>query len=269
MRTVLALVTVSLVVGCGGSVTMGVADPTASTFDGLPCDVAAVLQNRCTSCHGATLAGSAPYSLASRADLIELAPAPYATQTKAQRALARMAATTAPMPPTPASAATAAEQASLAAWVDGGMPAGSCGAPQIVCTSGVTSSAREGTSMRPGGACQSCHQGNGEARGYQFMGTVYATFHEQNNCEGKPAAGVVVDILSGDGSGKVLLTIAVSSPSGNFYQGSGVATPYRARVRDASGKTREMLTPQTSGDCNACHTELGTNGAPGRIAWPN
>jgi hypothetical protein len=26
-----------------------------------------------------------------------------------------------------------------------------------------------------------------------------------------------------------------------------------------------MTTPQTIGDCNGCHTQSGSNGAPGRI----
>jgi hypothetical protein len=29
----------------------------------------------------------------------------------------------------------------------------------------------------------------------------------------------------------------------------------------------EMLTAQTNGDCNVCHTTLGAQGAPGRIHW--
>jgi len=29
-----------------------------------------------------------------------------------------------------------------------------------------------------------------------------------------------------------------------------------------------MLTPLMTGDCNSCHTETGTNNAPGRIMLP-
>ena len=29
-----------------------------------------------------------------------------------------------------------------------------------------------------------------------------------------------------------------------------------------------MITPQTEGDCNACHTPFGTKLAPGRIVLP-
>jgi hypothetical protein len=43
--------------------------------------------------------------------------------------------------------------------------------------------------------------------------------------------------------------------------------PFRAKVV-ADGRERVMLMPQTNGDCNACHTESGKNGAPGRIVLP-
>jgi hypothetical protein len=66
------------------------------------------------------------------------------------------------------------------------------------------------------------------------------------------------------------------SPSGNFYypnrnaigsNGKNIALPYRARVVRADGGVVEMRTPQTNGDCNACHTVSGLNSAPGRIVW--
>jgi hypothetical protein len=259
-----------IVTGTGTGTGGGSGSTTGLTFDGLPCSVATVLQNNCTRCHGATLAGGAPYSLTTRADLIQLAPAPYAAQTKGQRCVARMAAATAPMPPAGTGAVAAADQAAFSDWVDAGMPAGTCGSvapPQIVCTSGVMSSSREGQNMRPGEACQGCHQGNGEARGYSYMGTVYPTLHEQTDCDSLPPSSVVVDILD-PSSGAVLQTLAPSSRSGNFL-GSGVV-PYKARVRNlSSGNVLTMTTAQTSGDCNSCHTELGANGAPGRIIWPN
>lgn len=40
--------------------------------------------------------------------------------------------------------------------------------------------------------------------------------------------------------------------------------PYTAKViRD--GVESKMLTPQSNGDCNACHSVDGASGAPGRI----
>ena len=35
-----------------------------------------------------------------------------------------------------------------------------------------------------------------------------------------------------------------------------------------NGIERAMVTPQTLGDCNACHTQNGLQGAPGRIIVP-
>jgi hypothetical protein len=34
------------------------------------------------------------------------------------------------------------------------------------------------------------------------------------------------------------------------------------------GRERAMVTMQTSGDCNSCHTQNGANAAPGRIVLP-
>ena len=48
---------------------------------------------------------------------------------------------------------------------------------------------------------------------------------------------------------------------------SELALPYRAKVV-VGGRERVMLTPQTNGDCNACHTQAGAEGAPGRIIVP-
>jgi mono/diheme cytochrome c family protein len=46
-----------------------------------------------------------------------------------------------------------------------------------------------------------------------------------------------------------------------------LALPYTAKVVQ-NGKTRAMGAAQTSGDCNACHTPTGANGAPGRVTIP-
>ena len=55
---------------------------------------------------------------------------------------------------------------------------------------------------------------------------------------------------------------------GNFHIDNGsLALPYTARVI-YQGRTREMTTPQTHGDCNACHTQSGVGAAPGRILLP-
>ena len=43
--------------------------------------------------------------------------------------------------------------------------------------------------------------------------------------------------------------------------------PFTAKVT-YQGRERAMTAPQTSGDCNGCHTQAGANGAPGRITLP-
>ena len=54
---------------------------------------------------------------------------------------------------------------------------------------------------------------------------------------------------------------------GNFSYRGTVAKPYTAKVT-YMGKERIMVTAQTSGDCNSCHTQTGVNSAPGRIITP-
>lgn len=246
----------------------------------LPCDVAQLLAARCLSCHGEPLAGGAPQPLRSRADLAAASPL-FPGKTLAERSLARLQESAAPMPPSPAPMATPGEVAAFQAWVQAGLPVGECGtldagvpdagpAPTTCASNSYWSFGDNGSShMKPGEACVSCHQVREPFRAYYFMGTVFGGFHEQNDCNAAPPAGLVVDII--DANGLVALTIPVRSPSGNFYSTSraaGVALPYTARVRDAQGHLRVMVGPQMNGDCNSCHTEQGAQNAPGRIAWP-
>jgi hypothetical protein len=55
--------------------------------------------------------------------------------------------------------------------------------------------------------------------------------------------------------------------AGNFSFEGSVALPFQAKVV-YMGRERMMGTPQSSGDCNGCHTQSGTNGSPGRILLP-
>lgn len=120
--------------------------------------------------------------------------------------------------------------------------------------------------MNPGEPCVSCHLRRERERAYFFMGTVHGGLHEEDLCNGAPSSETTVEII--DANGNVALTLTPRPRSGNFYSNSTraqIALPYTARVR--SGDTvREMVTPQTSGDCNSCHTADGSGGAPGRIS---
>ena len=244
----------------------------AAGFDitGLPCDVAAMLAASCSSCHGATPTGGAPNALTTYEQLT--APSMSVPGlTVAQLSLQRMKDAKAPMPP---GGGSASDIAVLEGWISAGTPRGTCTTPvagngaysgPTVCTSGTywTGGDRESSSMHPGAACVSCHSQQGEGpRG--IAGTVFPTAHEPDDCNGASgSSGVVVEITDANGT---VTTLRVNG-AGNFYSKRSVALPYTARVVSGT-KTRVMKTPQTNMDCNSCHTEGGTSGAPGRIIAP-
>lgn len=148
-----------------------------------------------------------------------------------------------------------------------------------LCTSGTMLDPNHQPSpeMSPGRACIGCHVEENTASGeegdapvFTFAGTVYPTGHEPDFCSGAPAAGAVVDIIDARG----VKFSAIVNDGGNFYDDlPGFVFPYTARIT-FRGKTRVMLEPQQSGDCNACHTQEGTDPddpshpAPGRILLP-
>jgi hypothetical protein len=259
--------------GGGGSATGGGSGAGGGVAGDLPCDVATVLTSWCLTCHGATPSGGAPMSLVSRADLTAMS-AQYPGQTIAQRCVARVSAQTAPMPPGAPNMVPAADVAVLQNWVNAGTPAGSCSSPDAgpfttTCASGsyYVPNGDGSSVMDPGQACSACHKSQEPGRAYFFMGTVFPGYHEADLCDAPPVSGGTVEIL--DANGAIVYTLTPNS-AGNFYQPSlaaGLALPYTARV-NANGRTNTMTTPQTSGDCNTCHTEQGLNGAPGRIVWP-
>ena len=98
------------------------ADSTSAAPD-LPCDVASFVASNCAKCHGATLANGAPMHLLRQEDFA--APSRSdASVTVAHAAVFRVKDATAPMPP---SGALSAEQiAPLEAWVNSGLPKGTC-----------------------------------------------------------------------------------------------------------------------------------------------
>ncbi|MET0596115.1 MAG: hypothetical protein ABW133_25675, partial [Polyangiaceae bacterium] len=123
------------------------------------------------------------------------------------------------------------------------------------CTSGRTWKSGNGPTMSPGDICQGCH-------GFSIAGTVYPTIHETGLCYGvNGGAQVVITPACG-----TPITLDVNS-AGNFYYMGSVRQPFTAKVV-VNGKERVMVTPQTLGDCNACHTQNGLQGAPGRIIVP-
>jgi hypothetical protein len=132
------------------------------------------------------------------------------------------------------------------------------------CTSGQTWSSgdRESPLMYPGVACITCHAGRGSGPRFTVAGTVYATGHEPDDCYGGGTA-VVVELTDADDE---TLRLPVNA-AGNFFSTASIAFPIRAKVI-ANGRERVMAATPENGDCNACHSQLGTNEAPGRIVVP-
>ncbi|NOK16552.1 hypothetical protein [Corallococcus carmarthensis] len=162
----------------------------------------------------------------------------------------------------------------LAVTVDAGMDAGvDPGPAPTTCASGsvwTEASGGTGASMAPGYACRNCHLRQAPSLAYFFMGTVFPTLHEADGCDARLAepSKVKVEIL--DAEGQVRLTLVPNS-AGNFLSTTlqpSFPLPYRARLVGPDGTSRTMVTPQNNGDCNSCHTEQGTQNAPGRIALP-
>lgn len=134
------------------------------------------------------------------------------------------------------------------------------------CTSNEYWSRGNHSLMAPGQACVACHKRSGEGPLYTIAGTLYPTGHEPDNCNGisSAASGAKVIVTGANGVVRTLLANA----AGNFYTTEPVALPYNVKVVDSNGIERSMFTTATDGDCNRCHTQNGTNAAPGRVTLP-
>lgn len=147
-------------------------------------------------------------------------------------------------------------------------------AAEPMCSSGKTwtKGNEESPQMNPGQACLTCHSKMEPkiAMRFPIVGTVYPTGHEPDNCLGLDGLTeqVFVEITMADAR---VVKLPVNE-SGNFLydvknDGGAVMFPFTARVLQGDLE-RKMLGPQTTGDCNSCHTQTGANGAPGRIVAP-
>jgi hypothetical protein len=267
----------------------GSADGGTCAVEALPAAVQAMLTNKCSTCHGAVPLAGLP-SLVSYANLT----APSKTdpsKTNAVVALARIQAATLPMPPAPGAPVSVSDVSALQAFVSQGYPKPSCptgtggaggGAnggtggtagstaldplfamPTCTSMSNWTGGNRGSASMNPGVACISCHK-SGDGPSFSIAGTVYPTGHEPDRCNSMVGtAGARIVIIGADGK---MLTLTPNA-AGNFSSNVAVKTPYQAKVT-YQGSERLMLTPQSSGDCNSCHTQNGSMMAPGRITVP-
>ena len=142
------------------------------------------------------------------------------------------------------------------------------------CDGGQLDDGGFGWRMDPGGACNACHaDAGGGAPVFPFAGTIFTEGHAEDACvptatEVAALSQAKVVITGADGSSITpSLVFDDAFANGNFLTFQSVKLPYTAKVVYA-GKERAMSTPQTNGDCNACHTVTGASGAPGRIALP-
>jgi hypothetical protein len=142
----------------------------------------------------------------------------------------------------------------------------------VQCSSGThwTQGDTKSDEMKPGSACRSCHAVGGSASGKSFdvSGTVYATAHEPDDCNGVNLSGAKVVITDANGQ---TTNLSVNA-AGNFYHDDligflKIPTPFRVKVV-YGGKQRAMVGTVTNGDCNSCHTQNGAQQAPGRIMLP-
>lgn len=252
----------------------------ADVRTGIPCEVRAVIAGACAHCHSSPTSADAPMPLLSRTDFLALSSVDG--ENVGQRSLGRLHETQEPMPPRSEPALIAPHLGVLEAWLTAGMPAGECEplpakplATTCASNSFWTGGDDGSADMNPGRPCVACHYDESPGDAYFFAGTVFTSFHGEDLCNTPPPSGARIEIL--DMQGNVTQTMTPRGTSGNFHSPAitaGVALPYRARLV-ANGLTREMRTPQMSGDCNSCHTEQGTHTdattspAPGRLVWPS
>jgi hypothetical protein len=213
------------------------------------------------------------------------------TKTMAVVAVARMMNTAAPMPPVPYPQATSADITTLQNWISAGYPTTGCStvtttnvdagtlppdpfSAAATCTSGKTwtSGTNGSPNMQPGVACINCHKTTGgEAPPFTIAGTLYPTAHEPDQCNGVNGTTDGAQVVITDAKGTI--TTITPNSVGNFSSNVNVVLPFTAKVT-YMGRERPMVTPQTSGDCNGCHTQYGSttttgaSSAPGRIILP-
>ena len=280
---------------------------------GLPCDVQAVVENRCKSCHEGLTTG-APRLL----DYVDFKQPSKADPTKTMAEMSLLRMQKGEMPPAPAEPPNDDEIQIFQDWITGGIqkgglctdppPKGPTDAGNLGdanpdaapgCTSGMywTMGNTKSPDMHPGGACNACHSAS-KGPNLTFAGTVYrGGVHDVDDCDGTGQPAPITVVIT-DRNGQTA-TLEVND-AGNFYLqapsrdggagdggrfggggfggggkggngngngNGGFRAPFHAKVV-AGGVQHLMVGSVTSGDCNACHTSAGINGAPGRILTP-
>ncbi|MGQ0504069.1 MAG: DUF1588 domain-containing protein [Myxococcaceae bacterium] len=118
--SMLAIVLGGALEGCAGC--QGAVEDEKTVAEGAACEVQAMLETRCATCHGSPPTQGAPSSFLTLDDL--RAPSTrVAGQTNAERSLARISESgPVQMPPPPADPVAAEQIEALQRWINGGMP---------------------------------------------------------------------------------------------------------------------------------------------------
>lgn len=228
----------------------------------------------CQACHSDPPRG-APNALMTRTQLMARSSSDP-SKTMAEISVLRMRDAKNPMPPSGTASPSDVEK--VAAWITAGYPEGECGggtnifAAEPTCTSGIANvQVKEDTSMEPGGACQTCHQREEGKPIVSIGGTIYPSAHEPDRCAGAADAALSV-VLVEDKTGTETRMAVNAGDNGNFASAKPFAAGrYHVHIEATGGARRSMSTALTlpaDGDCNRCHTQEGTGGAPGRIVDP-
>jgi mono/diheme cytochrome c family protein len=260
---------------------------------GLPCEIEFLLATHCLGCHSG--AKGVPPLRTYDELLSKAANAP--DKTRAQVALDQMKAGT--MPPKPASV-DPEDIAAFEKWVvtdktpknpkscaepegdgglgDAGKSDGGDGTTKCTSNKQWTGGNTANPNMNPGEACIFCHVNNPTRENqFYFAGTIYPTSHEPDDCYGKaPPPELTVTITdsrtNAGGQPRPQTFTMKANEAGNFFlpvRGNiRPVAPFSVSISDGT-KTRVMPVKAPNGDCNACHTVQGSNGAPGRILAPN
>jgi hypothetical protein len=288
--------------GDGGIVTPPDAGPLVQVDAGPPpaCgavgygDVQATLTNYCTSCHS-TGGTRSQAPLDSYNAGFATSPPPYQTMNLWQAAGLRIGDRTMPV-------GVNVPQAQIDAftqWVGLNMPFNNCssggptdaGPVMPTCNSNnfaPNDPNNGGDFMMPGQACNACHQtqqgGIEPPPLFTIAGTVMGLLHDQDLCISPLANGItnvkihVVPAVGAPFDVRVGTTADPTANNGNFLSERGVTSPFHVSLvytRNGTVEERPMSASPSEvqgapagidpGDCNVCHTVMGTNGAPGRI----
>lgn len=128
--------------------------------------------------------------------------------------------------------------------------------------------------MHPGRDCIGCHTRSGRGPRFTVAGTLFNAPHEEDDCFGynsDTSVNRAAEVEVTDASGRPFYIIA--NRAGNFYTTHAFRRPLRrVRVFSPAGAVVEMGSPPPHGDCNACHSRVGTvtptGESPGRVVVP-